>query len=341
VGWQTWMNNPRRKNFPDRMKKILLVSTLMFLIGEPCFCWGFFAHRAINYYAVFLLPPDMIPFYKKNIGFLKDHAVDPDKRRYLLAEEGPRHYMDLDHYGTFPYDGLPRSWDSALRKWPADTLQKYGIAPWWLPRMVSRLTAAFRMRDAGRILKISAEIGHYMADIHVPLHASSNHNGQLTGQEGIHGFWESRIPELFASDDYDFLIGHAIYRNAVPNFAWERIMESGKAADTVLRVERELSADTRPERKYAFSDRKGQVLRQYSEAYASAYQTRLLGMVERRMRQSILAVASCWYTAWVDAGQPTLPMDNSTRIMDGDGKEQRIMDSLWKSALIRGRSCTN
>ena len=29
-------------------------------------------------------------------------------------------------------------------------------------------------------------------------------------------------------------------------------------------------------------------------------------MVERRMRQSIFAVASFWYTAWVNAGQPDL-----------------------------------
>jgi protein tyrosine phosphatase len=32
----------------------------------------------------------------------------------------------------------------------------------------------------------------------------------------------------------------------------------------------------------------------------------LKGMVERRMRASTHAVASFWYTAWVDAGQPNL-----------------------------------
>ena len=29
-------------------------------------------------------------------------------------------------------------------------------------------------------------------------------------------------------------------------------------------------------------------------------------MVERQMRSSILDVGSFWYSAWVDAGQPTL-----------------------------------
>jgi len=322
------------------MKKNLL-TLLLLALCQPCFCWGFYAHRTINYYAVFLLPPEMIAFYKKNIAFLADHAVDPDKRRYMIAEEGPRHFMDLDHYGAPPYAGLPRSWAEAKSLYPADSLARHGIAPWWLPQMESRLIAAFRARDAARILKLSAEIGHYMADIHVPLHASSNHNGQLTGQQGIHGFWESRLPELFAARDYDFLIGHAGYLNSVSAFAWDRITESARASDTVLRVERELSADTRPERKFAFADRNGKMVRQYAEQYASDYQERLSGMVERRMRQSILAVASCWYTAWVDAGQPLLPEGPALRPNLADNLAFRHMDSLWKAAPSKGRSCAN
>jgi hypothetical protein len=322
------------------MKRPLL-TLLLLLLMQPCFCWGFFAHRAINYYAVFLLPPEMITFYKKNIIFLSDHAVDPDKRRYMLPEEAPRHFMDLDHYGPAPYVGLPRSWKEAQALYPPDSLAKHGIAPWWLPQMESRLTAAFRSRDAARILKLSAEIGHYMADIHVPLHASSNHNGQLTGQLGIHGFWESRLPELFAAREYDFLIGHAFYMNSVSAFAWDRITESARAADTVLRVERELAANTRPERRFAFEERNGKVVRQYAERYAAAYQSQLLGMVERRMRQSILAVASCWYTAWVDAGQPDLPDTFTHRPDRSDSLSFLHMDSLWKAVPAKGRSCAN
>ncbi len=55
--------------------------------------------------------------------------------------------------------------------------------------MLSRLTFAFKERNQARILKLSAEIGHYISDAHVPLHASHNHNGQFTGQNGIHGYW--------------------------------------------------------------------------------------------------------------------------------------------------------
>ena len=49
--------------------------------------WGFWAHRRINRMAVFTLPPEMIAFYKKNIEYLTEHAVDPDKRRYATRHE--------------------------------------------------------------------------------------------------------------------------------------------------------------------------------------------------------------------------------------------------------------
>ena len=45
----------------------------------------------------------MMQLYKPNIDFISEHAVDPDMRRYAIAEEGPRHYIDIDHYGKYPY----------------------------------------------------------------------------------------------------------------------------------------------------------------------------------------------------------------------------------------------
>jgi hypothetical protein len=169
------------------MRKILILA-LFLCLTQQSFCWGFYAHRKINQYAVFLLPPEMMVLYKPNIGFLEEHAVDPDKRRYAIPEEGPRHYIDIDHYGVYPYDSLPRKWNDAAAKYSEDTLNTYGIVPWWLQTMLYRLTTAFKEKNQAKILKLSAEIGHYIADSHVPLHATKNHNGQYTDQKGIHGF---------------------------------------------------------------------------------------------------------------------------------------------------------
>jgi hypothetical protein len=320
------------------MKKCVLVF-LCISCSHACFCWGFYAHRQINFYAVFLLPPEMLVLYKPEIDYLADHAVDPDKRRYIVKEEGPRHYIDIDKYGVYPYPDLPRSWEDACKRYSEDSLVKHGIAPWWITRMVQRLTRAFETRNRALILKTSADLGHYLADIHVPLHASSNHNGQHTGQHGIHGFWESRIPELFAASTFDFLIGRADYIRDVPGFTWDRVLESAAAADTVLLVERMLSAATPPDRKYAYDMRQGLLVRQYAAGYTAAYHQRLNGMVERRMRQSIYAVASCWYTAWVNAGQPSLRELQPMALPAADSLEWRQLQQAWMRDRMLGRSC--
>lgn len=287
------------------MKKILGIF-FSCLFWQQCFCWGFYAHRKINYHAVFLLPPEMMVLYKPAIGFLEEHAVDPDKRRYAVPEEGPRHYIDIDHYGNFQFDSLPRKWNDAVTKYSEDTLMAHGIVPWWLQTMLYRLTEAFTEKNQAKILKYSAEIGHYIADSHVPLHASSNHNGQFTDQKGIHGFWESRIPELLAEKGWDLFIGKAEYIKNPADYIWKRVLESAAAADTVLKYEKELSRQFPADQKFAFEDRNGVTIRQYSSAYSLKYDALLKGMIERRMRQSIFTVASFWYTAWINAGQPDL-----------------------------------
>jgi hypothetical protein len=302
------------------------------LMNKPSFCWGFFGHQKINYYAVFLLPPQMLVFYKPNISFLSEHSVDPDKRRYAIAEEGPRHYIDIDKYGLYPYDSLPRRWNDAVAKFTEDTLMRHGIVPWHVQTMLARLTTAFKEKNYSKILKNSAEIGHYISDAHVPLHASSNHNGQYTNQKGIHGFWESRVPELLAEKEFDFFIGKAEHIKNPGDFIWKRVLESAKAADSVLLFEKQLTRQFKDDKKYSFENRNGKTIRQYSKAFTIAFDRKLNGMVERRMRQSIYAVASFWYTAWVNAGQPDLKALVNQKFSEADLKEFEELNTKWKSS---------
>jgi hypothetical protein len=311
------------------MRRIVFLAILL-STAKQCFCWGFYAHQKINYYAVFLLPPQMMQFYKPHIQFLSEHAVDPDKRRYAVAEEAPRHYIDIDHYGSYPYTELPRKWQDAANKFGEDTLSKHGILPWWLQTMQLRLTQAFKEKNSARILKLSAELGHYLADAHVPLHASSNHNGQLTNQKGIHAFWESRVPELLAEKEWNFFVGKAVYIPNTADYAWNRILESAAAADSVLRIEKELSISFPADQKFSFEERNGLVVRQYSSAYSVAYNKLLKGMIERRMRQSISAIACFWYTAWVNAGQPDLSKISSKPFSLQDSVEFEQLNARWR-----------
>lgn len=315
-----------KKAFP-----VFLLACPLLLASVRSYCWGFYAHQKINYYAVFLLPPEMVLLYKPNISFLAEHAVDPDKRRYAIPNEAPRHYIDIDQYGEYPYTALPRKWVDAVAKFGEDSLKKHGIVPWHIQTMLSRLTDAFRTKNFSAIMKNSAEIGHYISDAHVPLHACSNHNGQFSNQHGIHGFWESRIPELLAEKQFDFLIGKASYISNPADFTWKRVLESALAADSVLHFEKELSRQFPDDRKYAFEQRNGNTLRQYSAAYTVAYNKKLQDMTERRMRQSIWAIASFWYTAWVNAGQPDLKVLAGHSFTDADLREFEQLNRQWTS----------
>ncbi|GLR20057.1 zinc dependent phospholipase C family protein [Portibacter lacus] len=353
------------------MKNFTKIIILLLLCSGFTATWGFYGHRTINRLAVYCLPGDMISLFKKNIDYISEHAVDPDKRRYATKFEAVRHYIDIDHWGENPFDHVPRNYVDAVTKfgdfyivqgldtielafdnseeskefqdrkqfirnnwmrqryeeiqvYECDTLMKYfdlkkgqcasfrftdvfstyGIIPYELGVQQYRLTEAFQARDIDRIMRIATDMGHYIADAHVPLHTTENYNGQMTGQDGIHAFWESRLPELFAEEEYDFIVGQADYIEDKTAYFWKIIEDSHSHLQKVLDVEMKLREDYEQDRQYCYEERLGTTVRLECEGYAREYHELLGGMVEERMRGSIKSVADCWYTAWVDAGQP-------------------------------------
>jgi hypothetical protein len=184
-------------------------------------------------------------------------------------------------------------------------LHAYGIVPWQIQWTMRNLTTAFEEKNISKILKYSADLGHYVADAHVPLHSTENYNGQLTNQHGIHGFWESRLPELF-SEEYDLFTGKAQYIEDISAFSWNAITGSFDALDSVLRFEKQLNETFREDQKYSIEARGNTNVKVYSLAYSRAYNSALDGQVERRMKQSIWAVGCFWYTAWINAGRPDI-----------------------------------
>lgn len=329
-----------------KQKSLFILSLTIiycFTINKEQKRWGFFGHKQINRMAVFTLPPDMVGFYKYHIDFITEHAVDPDKRRYAVEGEAARHYIDIDHYahnGADPFAIVPRKWKSAIDKFTEDTLQAYGIVPWHIEVMTYRLTQAFKEENVEKILRLSAEIGHYIGDAHVPLHTTENYNGQLTGQKGIHGFWESRIPELF-SNEYNFFIGKAIHVKNVNDYSWDIVTESHHQVDTVLSFERKLNQQFDKDKKYAYENRGNTLMQVYSEEYSRAYSSMMNNMVERKMRKAIIAVGSIWYTAWVNAGQPDLNKLVGIKVEHEDELQENgiSLDSAFKSGKIKGRGC--
>ena len=315
---------------------LILSILLLFASIETIYSWGFFAHKQINRLAVFTLPDGMINYYKVNIEYITENAVSPDKRRYAVKEEGARHYIDIDHYGESPFDSMPRNWKDAVKKYSEDTLQAYGIVPWHIEKMTQRLEVAFREGNLNSILRLSADLGHYIGDAHVPLHTTLNYNGHLTNQKGIHGFWETRLPELF-SDEYDFFVGRAKYIEKPLETAWDIVENSFKAKDSVLLFEAAMNNSFSPDKKYSHVERGQSFIKNYSKEYSREYHEKLNGMVERRMRASVFMTGCFWYTAWVNAGKPNLDKLIDKEISAQLKAKLKEEEKMWRTGKIKGR----
>ena len=387
--------------------------------------WGFFAHKRINRLAVFTLPAEMLPLYKTEIEYITEHAVDPDKRRYMSVSESYRHYIDMEHTQNQPHDRLDAQIqytdcflvtdtndtfllfdnktlhhhkhdyfftaksikkifrrdsivvaDSLLRRFAFNNLMRiapnttenlsvdslaqlfkkeglvlqnirqsfvrdklftYGILPYYLQNMQRQLTEAFTKKDKRRILKLSADMGHYIADAHVPLHTTDNYDGQLTQQNGVHAFWESRLPELFADARYDFFAGNATYIDSTRNYFWKIVTASNKLVPGVLKSERIANNGIKEQEKFILESAGKVVTKKQSVEFSEAYHKDLSGMVESQMRKAILALGSVWLTAWTDAGKPDLLNLKDVPPNADDAKEEKKAEEAFNIGKILGR----
>lgn len=268
--------------------------------------------------------------YSQNIEALKSHS--PDYYQSLKAGLSG-HLYDFEWSETF-FDSIN---NTTVQFHLQDTLIQHGVVPYQVPLLYRRLVKAMADHDIGMTLRLSADMGHYLADAHVPLHTTSNYDGQLTDQTGLHAFWESRIPELFADKEYDFLVGKAEYIEDVATYIWKVVDDSYMLVDSVLRIEKRISTQFPADQQYCFVDRLQQTVRVPCPDYAALYQRTMKGMVEKRMQEAILAVGSIWYSAWVDAGQPELHLKNWTGWTPEALVERDSLDQAFKSGNHLGR----
>ena len=268
--------------------------------------WGFSVHRHIHGAAVDALEEPLHGWFAPHRDWLHDHAVDADKRKRMLPKEAPKHYVDLDAPALACLDSLGASpwFSSALQACNEDTLWAYGVLPWNIEWTYRRLVDAMVEGCADDLLRAASDLGHYAADAHVPLHTCVNYNGQLTGQKGIHGLWETRLPELYG-DGYFLAVPPPVVVTDVGEWAWRTVRESHAAVDSVLDFERTLVEAWAGD--LVVREQRGRVMQlQRVRPWCEAYHDTLNGMVERRWRTSIHGVASLWTTAWVEASQPDL-----------------------------------
>ncbi len=286
------------------VNKRIIVLLLIFTTTE-LYPWGFRAHKQITQMAIYTLPQEMVPFYKKYMDELITASVQPDIRRYVVKGEAPKHYIDIDHYGDSAIINFPRSWDKALELYNEDTLLEHGILPYAILLTKYNLTRALKEKNGARIIRYAADLSHYVADAHVPLHTTYNYNGQFTGQKGIHALWETRIPEI-ESAEYSFWVGKASYIGNLTSVIWDVVTTSHALSSKVLSIERSCSSEFPQDKKYGFEQAGKYEKRVYTQDYTLYYSNQLGGMVENQMRSAVKLIGDLWFTSWVDAGQPQL-----------------------------------
>jgi hypothetical protein len=288
------------------MRKMLALALLA--LGLSCLpsarvgAWGFNGHRYIADHAIDLLPAEMRPFFQKYRVTIVEHAIDPDTYRTVgWTEESPRHFLDMDSYGAFPFREVPHDYKDAVAARGADFVIKNGTLPWRTQEVYDELRESFRTLASSAYARdnvklFSSVIAHYTADAFQPFHAAANYDGQLTGQQGIHARFET---ELF--DRYqDKLKAVAPPLTPIPS-ARDFIFTT--LGDSFSRVQAILDADREAAQGRQF----------YDDAYFAVLFEKTGGIVDTRIAGAESAVASMIAQAWIDAGKPPLPPDPPPR----------------------------
>jgi len=322
-----------------KLKSIIIIPSVVGL-ATVLLSWGFFGHEHIDRAAVFALPAPLQTFFYNHIDFITQEASVPDLRKHTLNDkaEGPRHFIDLENYGSL--DTLPKTLEEAKKKYDEKFLSQNGILPWYLMEMMDKLTNAFKEKKKTEILFLASDLGHYLGDAHMPFHTSANYDGQQTGQKGIHSLWEARLPELFGKD-YNYHTGDAKFIDNVPKAIWALMAATHSEVDTALGVDMNLRKRF-PENKIFKTDKDGKVIKGkygaslFSDEYAKEFHTALNGMVERQMRKSIAATADFWYTAWVNAGKPDVGDLDPSELTQRNSKLLEEDLKLWKQGKVFG-----
>jgi len=273
------------------------VAALLLASPSPASAWGYDAHRYIMDRAIDLLPATLKPFFEHYRTEIVVRVIDPDTWRTAGWDENQNHFVDFGvrEYGPYPFAALPRDYDAAAVKFGSATLKRNGLLPWRTEEMFGNLRHGledFKTNSPYAIanaILFAAAASHYIADAHVPLHATVNFDGQQTGQWGIHSRFEN---ELFIRYRSKLTVNPGPIQPIVnPRDAvFDALLAGYQLVDPLLKADKEAVA--------------GKTL--YDNDYFDKLFARLRPMLEKRLADSITATASLIVGAWQAAGSPAL-----------------------------------
>jgi len=271
------------------LKKLFLSSIALLTLSVIIISWGGAGHSKISQSSALSFNLQMQDF-QTWVGFLRDHASDADNRKGADPTEGPKHYIDIDNYSEFLTNGrIPQTLDSANAIHTSAFVLDNGTLPWATINSFDSLRNCLQRHDFVKAQIFAADLGHYVADGHMPLHITKNYNGQLTGTTGIHSRFESTMINAYVSQ-ITYTGDSIVEISDVNQYIFNYLYTNYPYVDSVL------MADTYAKTFGGTS----------SSAYKSALWAKSKSFTIPLFKRASHALAELIYTAWVEAGSPSL-----------------------------------
>jgi len=275
---------------------------LTLILTSVAWGWGYDVHGRINHKAALLLEGEFGLYTQNRATELALYAPVADFIKDVHKNEFHRHFIDADHYADFPFSELDITYEELVERYGDDNLKKWGIAPWSIAETAEVLTKMFKQERWDEALYYMGHLGHYVADLHMPLHTCANYNGQATGNEGVHFRWESRmvdelipefkpVGEIQQIDDY---VSSALKITRESFQLYPRLLKADAIARKHLTPEQAKKLNTY------------QVLH-FEDRYLKLLYAETEDVVHDRLGQAAVLVASYWYSCWLAAGSPAPP----------------------------------
>jgi hypothetical protein len=262
----------------------------LILISFTVSSWGWVGHYNISYRASLSFNSEMSSF-SSWIQTLADSASVADDRKSSDPAESAKHYIDIDNYSEFLQNGyISQSLATVISLHGNSNVYSWGILPWATITAYDSLVSCFQRHDFNKALFFASDLGHYVGDGHMPLHITKNFNGDDTGNSGIHSRYESTMINGYISQiTYTGSTISAI--SNVPNYIFSYLYENYQYLDSVLIADNAAKA----------------VNSTYtSTAYKAELWNRSKGFTTMLLKNASHALAELIYTAWSQAGKPSI-----------------------------------
>ena len=269
---------------------LLLLAALVALAWKCTYGWGENGERLITNKAVDTLPQEMGSFFYANRQYLVQHVADAGELDSKIAADEHKDYIELDHYGPFPFSALPRVYNAAVAKYGRRALDRYGLLPWQIGLYSKKLTDSFQGHNWADAKVSAAALAHYVAAAHDPFNTTVNTDGQISSQPGVRDRFDSALVDRY---QLFFFVkpNEAVFISDPTDHAFKMALSAHSWLENILLADR----------------RAHENLNGYTDEYYDRFYAQAGAVLVRQLSDAATDVGSYWMTSWINAGRPQLP----------------------------------